>query len=248
MRSNHIVNLLLAASFHAAAALACQPAVSQPAVSPTVAPASTAGEPSAHGGHHQHGLHKDFSDAQGFSKAFDDPERDAWQRPAEVIQHLNIEPGSVVVDLGAGTGYFAGWLSRAVGPSGKVLALDIEPKMVEFLERRAREQGLGNVSARVVAPDDPGLSPGSVARVLIVDTWHHIDDRSRYAAKLAQALAPRGEIWIVDFTLESDVGPPVKYRVAAEQAVSELQAGGLRAEVVPNEQLPRQYLVRAVRP
>src|SRR5689334_20499515 len=75
---------------------------------------------------HQHGMHKDFSDAKGFSKSFDDPERDAWQRPAEVIEHMKIAPGSVVADLGTGTGYFVGWLSRAVGPGGKVLALDVE--------------------------------------------------------------------------------------------------------------------------
>lgn len=189
-------------------------------------------------------MHKDFSDASGFSKAFDDPARDAWQRPAEVIELLHIEPGSVVADLGSGTGYFEGWLSRAVGPSGQVLALDVEPKMIEFVKQRAEQQGLSNVTARLVALDDPGLAPGSVARVLIVDTWHHIDDRASYASKLARALAPGGEVWIVDFTLESDVGPPARYRVSAEQAVSELEAGGLKAEIVTGEQLPKQYLVR----
>jgi len=225
-------------------ALACQasPATPPPAAANVPAHADTP----AHAGQHS-GMHHDFSDTSKFSQAFDDPARDAWQRPAEVIEHLHIEPGSTVVDLGAGTGYFAAWLSRAVGPQGKVLALDIEPNMVKFVEQRAREQGLGNVSARVVAADDPGLAPGSVARVLIVDTWHHIDDRSRYAGKLALALAPQAEIWIVDFTEESDVGPPARYRVTAEQVVRELQAAGLHAEVVAGEQLPKQYLVRATR-
>lgn len=193
-------------------------------------------------------MHHDFSDTKKFSQAFDDPERDAWQRPAEVIEHLHLQPGNTVVDLGAGTGYFAGWLSRAVGAGGKVLALDVEPNMIQFIEQRAREQGLANVSARVVAADDPGLAPGSVDRVLIVDTWHHIDDRSRYAAKLALALAPQAEIWIADFTAESDVGPPARYRVAAEQVVRELEGAGLHAELVAGEQLPKQYLVRATRP
>jgi ubiquinone/menaquinone biosynthesis C-methylase UbiE len=192
-------------------------------------------------------MHKDFSDAQGFSQAFDDPARDAWQRPAEVIERLQVEPGSVVADLGSGTGYFESWLSRAVGPTGQVLALDVEPKMVEFVKERAAQQGLTNVTARLVTSDDPGLLPGSVARVLIVDTWHHIDDRPRYAAKLAQALVPGGQIWIVDFTSESDIGPPAQYRVTAEQAVKELEAGGLQAEVVRGEQLPKQYLVRGSR-
>jgi hypothetical protein len=83
---------------------------------------------------------------------------------------------------------------------------------------------------------------------LIVDTWHHIDDRSQYARKLAAALAPGGEVWIVDFTADSDIGPPARYRVSPEQAVSELEAGGLKAEIVQGESLPKQYLVRAARP
>jgi len=223
--------------------LACQPSsATQAAPPPATANAPAHADTPAHAG-----MQHDFSDTSKFSQAFDDPARDAWQRPAEVIEHLHIEPGSTVVDLGAGTGYFAGWLSRAVGPEGKVLALDIEPNMVKFVEQRAKEQGLGNVSARVVAADDPGLAPGSVARVLIVDTWHHIDDRSRYAAKLALGLGPQAEIWIVDFTEESDVGPPARYRVTAEQVVRELQAAGLHAEVVAGEQLPKQYIVRAAR-
>lgn len=193
-------------------------------------------------------MHKDFSDAQAFSKSFDDPERDAWQRPAEVIEHMKIAPGSVVADLGTGTGYFVGWLSRAVGPSGKVLALDVEPKMIEFVTQRAAQQRLSNVEPRQVAADDPGLAAGSVARVLIVDTWHHIDERGLYARKLAAALAPGGEVWIVDFTADSDIGPPAGYRVSPEQAVSELEAGGLQAEIVQGETLPKQYIVRGSRP
>jgi ubiquinone/menaquinone biosynthesis C-methylase UbiE len=193
-------------------------------------------------------MHKDFSDAQAFSKSFDDPARDAWQRPAEVIEQMKIAPGSVVADLGTGTGYFVGWLSRAVGPSGKVLALDVEAEMIRFVAQRAEQQQLSNVEPRQVAADDPGLAAGSVARVLIVDTWHHIDERAQYARKLAAALAPGGEVWIVDFTADSDIGPPARYRVSPEQAVSELEGGGLKAEIVQGETLPKQYIVRGRRP
>jgi SAM-dependent methyltransferase len=202
--------------------------------------------PSAHGAHHQHGLHKDFSDAEGFSAHFDDPARDAWQHPDAVVDLMRIPPNSTVVDLGAGTGYFVSALAQRVGAGGKVLALDIEPKMVEFLGRRVKERGLANVEPRLVAPDAPGLAPASVSRVLIVNTWHHIDDRSTYARQLAPALAPDGEIWIVDFTLDSKLGPPPQYRLSAEQVVRELKQGGLRAQIVEPEPLPEQYIVRAL--
>jgi ubiquinone/menaquinone biosynthesis C-methylase UbiE len=192
-------------------------------------------------------MHKDFSDASTFAQHFDDPGRAAWQRPDEVISHLNITPGSRVVDLGAGTGYFLSRLSAAVGPKGEVLALDVEPNMARYIEERARREALPNVRARVVAADDPGLATGSVARVLIVDTWHHIDRREAYARRLLRALERGGEIWVVDFTQESELGPPLQHRVPPDQAVRELEAGGLHAEIVDNEQLPQQYMVRAWR-
>jgi predicted methyltransferase len=210
------------------------------------APAEPAKAPPAHASHGPDGYHKDFSDAGGFSTHFDDPARDAWQRPAEVMARLRVPPGSVVVDLGAGTGYFIAALSKSVGPGGKVLALDVEPKMVEFLARRAHSEHLENVEARLVEPNDPKLSPRSVSRILIVNTWHHIDDRAAYARRLGAALAPGGELWIVDFTPESDQGPPARHRLAAAQVVAELEAGGLDAEVIEPEELPEQYLVRAV--
>jgi SAM-dependent methyltransferase len=220
-------------------------AAAPPSEGPPEAPAESAPPPSGH--HHGAGYHKDFSDAEAFSGSFDDPARDGWQHPREVVALLQIPKGSVVADLGAGTGYFAAHLSEGVGPSGKVLALDVEPKMIDFLKRRVHEQKLPNVEPRLVQADDPGLAPGSVARVLVVNTWHHIDDRANYARKLAQGLAPGGEIWIVDFTLESEHGPPPQYRLEAKQVIMELEQGGLHAQLIEPEPLPRQYIVRARR-
>jgi predicted methyltransferase len=220
---------------------ACAPTTAAPARSPQAQTATEAEH------HSTHGLHKDFSDAPAFAAHFDDPARDAWQRPSEVIARLHIEPGSSVVDLGAGTGYFLEALSKAVGPDGRVLALDVEPEMIAFMQRRISEQGLANVEPRRVASDDPGLAPRSVARVLIVNTWHHLDRRDAYAKKLAEALQPGGEIWVIDFTLESDLGPPVGHRIAPGQVLAELKRAGLHAEVIQPEELPKQYLIRAHR-
>ena len=197
-----------------------------------------------HGHHHRDGYHMDFSEVERFARHFDDPTRDAWQRPAEVVKLMHLQAGQVVADIGAGTGYFLSHLAQAVGPKGRVLALDVEPNMVEYMRRRAHESSLVQVEAVAIPPDDPKLAPGSVDRILIVNTWHHIDRRSAYAAKLAQALKRGGTVWIVDFTRESDIGPPADHRLSAEEVVAELSGGGLTAVVVTEETLPKQYVVR----
>jgi SAM-dependent methyltransferase len=206
-----------------------------------------------HQGDHGHGEHQDhqcgvvghrFEDAEKWAERFDDPDRDAWQKPAEVVEVMAIEPGSTVADIGAGTGYFMPHLSKAVGPEGEVLALDIEADMVRYMKQRAERDGLLNVAPRQVAPDDPQLGAGSVDRVLIVNTWHHIADRAGYAAKLEQALRPGGAIYIVDFTMETKKGPPPAHRIAPEKAIADLEAAGLQVELV-EEELPDQYILRA---
>jgi SAM-dependent methyltransferase len=185
---------------------------------------------------------KRFDDPEAWAKKFDDPSRDAWQKPEAVVALLKLEQGGTVADIGAGTGYFLSHLSKAVGAGGRVIALDIEEGMVKYLGRRADREGLKNVETRVIPPDDPLLPAGKVDRILIVNTWHHIPARGIYAAKLAQALAPGGAVFIVDYTLESHDGPPKEHRLPPEKVIAELREGGLEGEVV-QEDLPRQYVV-----
>jgi SAM-dependent methyltransferase len=199
-------------------------------------------------GHHGHGplVHR-FENAETWAKQFDDPARDAWQKPAEVVAAMQLAPGMLVADIGAGTGYFEPWLSRAVGAGGSVLALDVEDDMVRYLRERGAKEHWENVTPGKVAFDDPKLPPGRVDRVLIVDTWHHIDAREAYSAKLLAGLSKDGRVFIVDFTLEATHGPPKMHRLAPEQVVRELTAGGLVAEVLPVK-LPDQYIVTGRRP
>lgn len=205
-----------------------------------------AGHPGGHG-HHGHGAHHDFSDVERFAAIFDDPERDEWQRPTEVVALLELGDSLVVADLGAGTGYFAPHLSPAVGAQGRVLALDVEEAMVAHMQTRFAEAGFDNTEARVVAPADPGLERASVDRILIVDTWHHISDRAEYGAKLRSALRPGGFVLIVDFTPDSPHGPPPAMRLSAESVLAECEAAGFEARVL-EEALPYQYVVRAQLP
>lgn len=201
-----------------------------------------------HGDHNSPGFQHDFSDVERWAKIFDDPERVDWQKPEHIIDLMKVEPGMHVADLGAGTGFFLGYLSVAVGEGGKVQALDVADSLVDHMRERAAEAGWDNVTSRLVATDDPAFEPGSMDRVLIVDVWHHISNRADYAERLLAGLSPTGQVVVVDFTLDSPEGPPKQHRMAPEQVVAELEAGGLKAWVVEDEDLPRQYVVVASRP
>ena len=194
-----------------------------------------------HGSGHGAFVHR-FNDAEAWSKDFDDPARDAWQKPAEVVALLQINAGMKVADIGAGTGYFEPHLSRAVGPGGRVHALDVEDSMVRYIEARMKREGISNVTATKVPFDGPGLAAGSVDRILIVNTWHHIEGRDAYSAKLRDSLAPNGFVAIVDFTLEAQHGPPKEHRIPPEQVKKELESGGLKAEIA-SETLAEHYVV-----
>lgn len=202
------------------------------------------GSPSHHAAtpsHHAGGHHHAFTDAEAWTQVFDDPSRDAWQHPDEVLRALELEPAMVVADVGAGTGYFSVRLARAV-PNGEVLATDLEPDMVRFLGERANREQLSNLRPVLATEDASGLAPNSVDRILVVHVWHHLAARSDYARHLATALRQGGRLVIVDFTLTGHRGPPATMRLAPEVIVAELESAGLTATVSPLA-LPDQYIV-----
>jgi predicted methyltransferase len=188
------------------------------------------------------GSERGFPDPQTYAHLLDDPARDEWQRPKEVVGLLQCGQGTTAVDLGAGTGYFIGYLSEAVGGEGRVLALDTEQSMIDAMVARIERDELPNVQPVLVASDDPALIPHSVDRVLIVNTWHHISERVAYAEKLLAALRPGGLLLVVDFTMDSPVGPPAQKRLTHDTVLRELQSAGFTAEVI-EESLPYQYAV-----
>jgi len=191
---------------------------------------------------HSTGAERGLPEVGTYAHRLDDPSRDAWQKPEEVVALLDCHRGATIVDLGAGTGYFLPFLSRAVGDEGRVLGLDIAPETVTWLEERADEGGLRNFEARSVAPDDPGLERRSADRISVVDTSHHIDERAAYAGKLLRARRRGGLLLIVDFTMEATMGPPVEKRLTIDTVVAELEAAGFTTEVL-DETLPYQYVV-----
>ncbi len=185
---------------------------------------------------HQH----TFKDAEKWSHVFDDPKRDAWQKPHEVIHALKLAPDAVVADVGAGTGYFSARLATML-PKGKVYAVDVEPDMVKHLAERARREERKNLQAVQGAFDDPKL-PEKVDLILFVDVHHHIDAREKYFRKLRDSLKPGGRVAIIDFRPDSPEGPPKAARIAPEKVKAELKAAGysLAGE---HAFLPNQYFL-----
>jgi predicted methyltransferase len=181
-----------------------------------------------------------FSGAEEWAKVFDDPKRDAWQKPHQVIQALALKPDAVVADIGAGTGYFATRLAHMV-PEGRVYAVDTEPDMVKHLGERARRDGLKNLSAVAGAPNDPRL-PQKADVVLLVDVYHHIGEREKYFSKVAGNLKPGGRVAIIDFRMDSPEGPPKAARIEPDRVKAEMKRAGY--EIVQEHSfLPRQYFL-----
>jgi len=186
--------------------------------------------------------HKLHDNPAAYIKALEDPKRDAYQKPHEVMEALAVKEGEVIADIGAGSGYFALRLARHVGASGRVYAVDVSPDMIRHLNTRARDAGLTNLSTILAPPDDP-LLPQPVDRFLIVDVWHHIDDQPGYLAKMKKLLKPGGRVVMIDFhKRELPVGPPVGMKIAREDLVKQMTANGFRL-AAEHTFLPYQYFL-----
>ena len=184
--------------------------------------------------------HHSFADADRWAKIFDDPARDDWQRPHQVIQALRLAPDAAVADIGAGTGYFTVRIAHMT-PGAHVYAEDIEPDMIKYISERIRRERLSNVTPLLGRPDDPML-PVSVDLALVVDTYHHIGDRQAYFRRLRERLKPAGEVAIIDFTKSSSVGPPPAERLAADEVKNEMAQAGY-ALAAEHSFLPNQYFL-----
>ena len=154
-----------------------------------------------------------------------DPSRDAWQQPKEVVDRLSLKPGDKVADIGAGGGYFTWYLADAVGPEGTVYAVEIERTGLDMIRRDMPARGVKNVVPIHAQPMDP-LLPEPVDLVFSCDTYHHMNDRSGYFRSLARYLKPDGRVAILDFHPHGFFSGFLGHGTAAEDVRREMEAAG----------------------
>lgn len=195
-------------------------------------------------GHHSHGKHANHGnpeDLQRYIARMEEPERAAWQKPDELVAALGLRPGDAACDVGAGPGYFTLRLARAVGPAGRVFAVDVVPEMLSALRERLERAGAGNVTPVLARAGDSHLPERACDVILVVDTFHHFPDGAAYLRSLLPRLKPGGRIVNVDFhKRELPVGPSIDHLVSREEFLAAARAAGLRL-VEERDFLPYQY-------
>ncbi len=170
-------------------------------------------------------------------------ERDQEENPRRLLEALALEPGMTVADVGCGNGFYTLQMAEIVGPGGKVYGVDIQPEMLEMLERRAAGAGVDNVVPVLSSPDDPKLPAGSVDLILLVDVYHEFAYPEGMLQGMRQALKPDGRIALAEYRLE-DPEIPIKllHKMSKKQILKEYRPNGLEL-LSEYDELPWQHLM-----
>ncbi len=176
---------------------------------------------------------------------FEDPARDVWQKPADVLAFLGDVQGKTVMDIGSGSGYFS---FRLLEAGAKVICADVDERFLRYIEERRAREAIpeSRMETRLVPYDSSTLRPGEADLVLIVDTYHHIENRIAYFAEVRAGLKPGGKLVVVDFFKRDDpVGPGVAMKMSEDVVMAELREAGYTEFRLDVERLPYQYLIEA---
>lgn len=171
---------------------------------------------------------------------FEDPSRDTWQKPELVIRMLDVNQREWIADIGAGTGYFTFPLASE---AGKVIAIDIDKRMLEFMDEKKIQDSVYNVETRRTKDYDPLLLANEVDAVLMVNTFHHIEDRVSYLKRVKRGIKSGGRILIVDFKKQKlPVGPPPSIKLTTVQIIEDLESSGFDHLQIDSTSLPYQNM------
>ena len=169
--------------------------------------------------------------------------REEEEAPSKAIAALNLKPTDVIADIGAGSGYYTFRLAPLV-PKGKVVAVDIQPEMITFLERKEKILGLANVEAHLGKVDDTMLKAGSIDAALMVDAYHEFSHPREMMQSLFKALRPGGRIILLEYRAE-DPTVPIKplHKMTEAQSRKEMEVVGLKWKSTDSMLLPWQHFM-----
>ncbi len=173
----------------------------------------------------------------------DRAEREQEEAPDEAIELLNLKPGMVVGDVGAGTGYMSFRMARRVGPTGKVFANDIQPEMLEKLRAAARREKIANVETVLGTDNDPKLPAGQLDLVLLVDVYHEFSQPQAMLDHIRESLKPDGRLVLLEYRKEDPKVPiRAEHKMSVAEVKAEIEPEGYRLDQVI-EKLPRQHII-----
>lgn len=172
--------------------------------------------------------------------------RDSRQREEDcetLLKALHVQPGQTVCDMGCGNGFYTLKLAQLVGPKGKVLAVDIQPEMLEFLKERAAVEHVTNIKPVLGTVIDPKLPKESVDLMLLVDVYHEFSHPEQMLAAIRTSLKPSGRVALVEFRAE-DPKVPIKplHKMSKEQILKEFPPNGFKL-VEQFDELPWQHVM-----
>lgn len=168
-------------------------------------------------------------DYQTWVERFERPGREVYDQRDAILAATGIRPGMTVADVGAGTGLYTRLFAKAVGPKGKVYAVDVSKKFIDNILRTAREQGLNSVEGIVNTQTDTKLPANSVDLVFLSDTYHHFEHPRPIMASIHRALKPGGTLVVIDFRREpgkSSQWVLEHTRLGKDEARREIEAAG----------------------
>lgn len=199
-------------------------------------------------GHHAHGAankHMHKTKFEDLVKSFESAERVRWQKPNEIIDKMGDLKGKIVLDIGSGTGYFS---FRLAAKGAKVIAGDVNDQFQAYIKNKQKELNLSEeqLSTRKLSYDSPELKSQEADHVIIVNTYHHVENRVAYFKKVLAGLKAGGKLWVIDYKKqETPHGPPLSMRLTTAEVMKELSEAGFGKIDVDSKIMPYQYMVVA---
>ncbi len=195
---------------------------------------------------HNSNTHMNNSSFEELVINFESSERDAWQKPYEIIELIGDIKGKIIMDIGAGTGYFA---FKMASKGARVIAADVDDRFLNYIKKKKTEINDSLVTPRKTKYNDPLLAEKEVHHVIIVNTYHHIENRIAYFKKVKNGLKDGGTLNIVDYKkTKSGHGPPIEHRISSEDVVNELKEVGFKNIQINRKMLEDQYIIIAQKP